>query len=60
MVARNIDPKKVSFWVEIFMTCGPLTKPNLPILVLSTKTRNMHEGRTSFHDTMHDVRYLRV
>ena len=37
MVTKSIDPKKASFWVEIFMTCGPLPNPNLPILVLKRK-----------------------
>jgi hypothetical protein len=46
MVTQKIDQKKPSFWTEIFMTCGPLPNPNLPILVLSNKTEYMQSRQT--------------
>jgi len=36
MVRQKMDPKKPSFWTEIFMTCDP-SKCIVPILVLKQK-----------------------
>ena len=45
MVTTKMEPKKVIFWTETFMTCDTSSVRSLPILVLSIKTENMQSSK---------------
>jgi hypothetical protein len=50
--------KKSDFLDRNIWTCDTQLLQKMHILVLATKTRNMHGVRTSFRDTLYEARHL--